>query len=254
MDKPMMVEILNIVDETPVHRSFILDVGVDAVPGQFCMLWIPGLNEKPMSFSGIGDKTRVTVKKIGEFTKEMFKLKAGDKIGFRGPYGNGFTILDGYVCLVGGGCGIAPLSPLADIVGGKAIIAAKNESELMLVEEFKSAGLEVVIATDDGSSGVKGFAHEALASLLDEKSFDCIYSCGPELMMKGVYDLCCERGIECQLSLERYMKCGIGICGSCTISGKRVCMEGPVFEKNELKGTEFGEFTRDECGVKKGLK
>ncbi|MFH1403183.1 MAG: dihydroorotate dehydrogenase electron transfer subunit [Candidatus Altiarchaeota archaeon] len=251
MDKPVMVEIIGVKEESKNHKTFTLDVKVDAVPGQFCMLWLPGLNEKPMSFSGIGEQAKVTVKKLGDFTKQMFRMKQGDEIGFRGPYGRGFAVLDGEACLVGGGCGIAPLLPLADEVDGLAIVAAKSRSDLILVKEFRDSGLDVVVATDDGSEGVKGFAHEVLAQQISERDFGCVYTCGPEVMMKTIMDVCDESDTECQLSLERYMKCGIGICGSCTLSGMRVCVEGPVFNADELRGTEFGVYTRDGCGCRR---
>jgi dihydroorotate dehydrogenase electron transfer subunit len=253
MDKPELVEIIEVRDETPRHKTYTLDVTVNAVPGQFCMLWIPGLDEKPMSFSGLRSEVKVTVKKVGEFTGELFKMTEGDEIGFRGPYGSGFTPAGGNVCVVGGGCGIAPLAPLADKVDGTAIIAAKSRDELMFTGEFREEGFNVIISTDDGSAGVKGMAHQVLGGLLESERFSCVYTCGPEIMMKKVLDLCIQHGVECQLSLERYVKCGIGVCGSCTIAGMRVCVEGPVFEGSQLAGTEFGVYTRDACGCRRGL-
>jgi dihydroorotate dehydrogenase electron transfer subunit len=209
------------------------------------------VNEKPMSFSGVDGKVKVTVKKVGRFTSHLFMLDKGSKIGFRGPYGHGFEYVAGNVCLVGGGCGIAPLKPLKDKLKGHVIISAKSEAELLFADEFKSAGLKVHLATDDGSTGKKGFAHEVLADLMEEERFKCVYACGPEIMMRKVLDICEERKTPAQLSLERYMKCGIGLCGSCSIGGMRVCKEGPVFKGEQLVNTEFGVYTRDASGSKR---
>jgi dihydroorotate dehydrogenase electron transfer subunit len=109
----------------------------------------------------------------------------------------------------------------------------------------------VIITTDDGSLGIRGFTTDALKGLLKEESFDCVYTCGPEMMMKKVFGLCKEFGVECQASLERYMKCGIGVCGQCCIDGLRVCKDGPVFSSEQLrKLDEFGVFERNKSGCK----
>jgi dihydroorotate dehydrogenase electron transfer subunit len=215
------------------------------------MLWLPGVNEKPMSLSNIKGKAEVTVKKVGRFTSNMFMLGAGSKLGFRGPYGNGFDYVPGKVCLVGGGCGIAPLKPLKDKLRGHAIISAKTSGELLFEDDFREAGLKVHIATDDGTKGEKAFAPQLLEKLIGKEEFKCVYACGPEIMMRKVLDICAKNGVPCQLSLERYMKCGIGLCGSCTIAGMRVCKEGPVFKGEQLAKTEFGIYTRDASGSKR---
>jgi len=251
MDKPRMVDILDVKINSPLHRTFTLDVEADARAGQFCMLWIPGVNEKPMSLSGVDGKLQVTVKKLGMFTSHMFMLEKGGKIGFRGPYGHGFEYVPGNVCLVGGGCGIAPLKPLKDKLKGHAIISAKSAEELIFADEFKAAGFKVHLATDDGSKGKKALAHEVLEDLMGEERFKCVYACGPEIMMRKVLDICNDKRTQTQLSLERYMKCGIGLCGSCSIAGMRVCKEGPVFKGEQLTNTEFGVYTRDASGSKR---
>jgi len=251
MDKPQMVEILDVAFDTSEHRTFTLDIEVDARPGQFCMLWLPCINEKPMSLSATEGKVQVTVKKLGQFTTRMFMMDAGDKIGFRGPYGKGFELVAGDVCLVGGGCGIAPLRPLAKKLKGDALISAKNAGSLLFADHFASQGFAVHQATDDGSAGEKAFAHELFGKLVEDSDYSCVYCCGPEPMMEAVHNICQSRGLESQLSLERYMKCGIGICGSCSLSGLRVCKEGPVFSGKELSATEFGSYSRDATGSRR---
>jgi|WetSurMetagenome_2_1015567.scaffolds.fasta_scaffold443253_1 dihydroorotate dehydrogenase electron transfer subunit len=253
MDKPTMVRITRLRRLTPHHIEYTLDAEADAMPGQFCMLWLPGVNEKPMSFSNVRGKAQVTVKLAGPFTAKLFGLANGDMIGFRGPYGNGFKPVKGRVCLVGGGCGTAPLRPLKDVVKGDAVISARTSDELLYENDFKKAGFKVHIATDDGSKGKKAYASQVLETLLEKTAYTCVYACGPEIMLKKVHDACLKRRVPCQLSLERYMKCGIGICGSCTISGMRVCKDGPVFSAKDLKGTEFGIFTRDASGSRRDM-
>jgi len=251
MDKPELVDILNVKTLTSQHRTFTLDREIDARAGQFCMLWIPGINEKPMSLSNVKGKAEVTVKKIGRFTSHMFMMDKGTQIGFRGPYGHGFEYVAGKICLVGGGCGIAPLLPLKDKLKGHAIISAKNGGEILFEDEFKKADFTVHTATDNGSAGVKALAHEALDRVMEHEKFKCVFACGPEPMMSGVLSVCKKHGTPCQLSLERYMKCGIGLCGSCTIAGMRVCKEGPVFRGEQLENAEFGVFTRDASSTKR---
>lgn len=251
MDRPRMVEILDVADVNSMHKTFTLDVEAEVHPGQFCMLWIPRVNEKPMSISNIEGKLEVTVKQVGDFTKKLFEMEAGDKIGFRGPYGNGFKYVPGKVLLVGGGCGIAPLRPLKDKLKGYALLSARSSDHLMFERDFADAGFKVEVATDDGSAGFKGYAHELLGEMLQKHDVKCVYCCGPELMMKKVLDLCAESNVASQLSLERYMKCGIGVCGSCSLAGMRVCKEGPVFSGEKLLGTEFGHYSKDASGTRR---
>lgn len=245
-----MVEILDVVFHNSGHRTYTLDIEVDAKPGQFCMLWIPAVNEKPMSLSGIDGNVQITVKKIGKFTQNLFMLDKGDTIGFRGPYGHGFDLVAGKTCLVGGGCGIAPLRPLMKRLKGDVVLSSRDVESLLFENEFSSNGFNVYVSTDDGSKGDKGYAHETFSKLIEKNNYACVYSCGPEPMMAQIMKICNETNIPAQLSLERYMKCGVGICGSCSLSGLRVCKEGPVFDAVTLSKTEFGRWGRDSTGSK----
>ena len=242
-----VVEIEEIVNETPTMKTFFFEDDSEPKPGQFYMIWLPGTDEFPMSISHIGKKLGFTVKRIGLGTKKMHSLKEGDKIWIRGPYGRGFEIINGTALIVGGGSGVATLGPLMDRVKGDVIIAARNKKELLFTNRFQ--GGKVYLATDDGSAGFKGFATELAEILLKRERYDIIYTCGPEIMMRKIIDMALERGIRVQASLERLMKCGIGICDSCTINGYRVCMDGPVFNESELKHMEdLGRYQRDASG------
>jgi len=110
---------------------------------------------------------------------------------------------------------------------------------------------ETIVATDDGSEGFKGFVTVALREAISERKPDCVYTCGPERMMADVVGICEEAGVPCQLSLERYMKCGFGVCGACAIDGFLVCKHGPVFTGEAIKRiAEFGKTRRDASGKK----
>ncbi len=250
-----MAKILEVREENPRIKTLILELGMKAVPGQFAMVWVPGMNEKPFSLSGcVEGKAWVTVAKVGAFSERLHQMKAGEQVGIRGPFGNGFKMKGEKVAVVGGGCGSAPLGFLVDELrkAGKKVdfvVGAKTKGELFFVERARNAGAEVVVCTDDGSDGRKGFTTDALAELLGKEKLDCVYTCGPEMMMKKVVGICGEKGVECQASLERFMKCGFGVCGQCAIDGMLVCRDGPVFEGKKIaKMKEFGSLKRNACG------
>lgn len=261
VNAPRMVEIKQVKVDSPLVKTFTLDTSLPGVrPGQFLMLWIPGIDQKPFSLSRL-DPVEVSVKSVGKFTEAMNSLETGDLVGVQGPYGNGFKVTGDRVCILGGGVGIAPLAPLAEEATGKcgkvtAVLGAKTADELILVDRFKSAGAEVIEVTDDGSCGLKCFVPDALEKLLKEgRKFDQIYSCGSEAMMKKILDLAVNNKLAGQFSVERYMKCGFGVCGQCSIDpkGMRVCKDGPVFTVEVLVDSEFGKYTRNAAGSRKGV-
>jgi len=222
-------------------------------PGQFYMIWMPNVDEVPMSASYISMEKGITVKEVGDATRALCKLKVHDRIGVRGPFGNGFKIPKGRVLIAGGGTGMASLLPAAEEIGNPGrvdvLIGAKTASELILLERARKASNEVQISTDDGSRERKGTVVDMVQEHLEGKRYDMVLGCGPERMLSSMLKVCDKASVECQLSLERYMKCGVGLCGSCVIDGIRVCKEGPVFSSAELrKMKEFGSSRRDECG------
>jgi len=254
---PINARITRIVDETPSTKTFFLDLTLDGKPGQFVMVWIRGVDEIPMSLSY---PDAITVQKVGDATSALFKLKEGDSVGIRGPIGNGFTLRGESILLVAGGVGAAPLAPLAEMARDKKIrvktlLGAKTCNELLFVKRFRSAG-DLQMATDDGSEGHRGPVTELLDGL-DLREYSQIYSCGPEKMMSGVLNMAKNANIasKTQFSLQRYIKCGMGICGTCCIdpSGLRVCVDGPVFSGEALIDSEFGRYARDASGRKMEL-
>jgi dihydroorotate dehydrogenase electron transfer subunit len=249
---PVPVTIGRIKQETPSVRTFFFDTPYSFVPGQFVMVWVPGTDEIPMALSS---ENSITVQNVGDATSALFKLQKGGMLGIRGPFGNGFSKAE-KVLAIAGGVGAAPLLPLvrADCVM-TLLLGARTESELLFVDVLDEC-TDVLIATDDGSLGMKGFVTQ-LMDELNLGAYDRIAVCGPEVMMRAVLANVEEKSIahKTEFSLHRYMKCGVGVCGSCCIdpSGLRVCHDGPVFTGDKLLKSEFGHYMRDASGRKKNI-
>ncbi|MEE8354191.1 MAG: dihydroorotate dehydrogenase electron transfer subunit [Candidatus Bathyarchaeia archaeon] len=229
-----------------------------ASPGQYAMIWIPGGEEVPMSLSTIspGGESSFTVRGVGEATNILCNMVKGDKVGIRGPFGTGYTLVGNEPLLVAGGSGVASLLPLAEAFIEKGvkptfILGARTESDLPFRGRLEELlGDRLVLSTDDGSCGFDGFSSQCAEKLMDERRFDAVYTCGPELMMVAVFDEAESRGIPVQASLERYIKCSHGLCGSCAIGPYRVCMDGPVFGSEKLREVreDFGSRKMDPTG------
>jgi dihydroorotate dehydrogenase electron transfer subunit len=254
-DLPSIVNIEKIVKETPNHKSFSFTYEIDHFePGQFFMVWLPEIDEKPMSVTSYDDTTCqafITVEKKGIFTSELFELEEGDTFGIRGPYGHGFSIREN-ACIIGGGCGIAPIRPLL-MKSKKAtvILGARSKDLILFREQFPEANF----ATDDGTFGFKGFTSQVLEEQLSKKNFSLVQACGPEIMMKRIFEICENNNIPCECSLERYMRCGMGICADCVCGNQMVCKDGPVFGSEKLRHmTDFGHYARLKSGKKVALK
>jgi dihydroorotate dehydrogenase electron transfer subunit len=249
---PVIVTITRVRNETANIRSFFFDQPFVFNPGQFVMVWVPGVDEIPMALSS---PNSITVQNVGDATGALFGLERGNKLGIRGPFGNGFTQGE-KILAIAGGVGAAPLLPLvkADCVM-TMLLGARTETELLFVDQLDEC-TDVMIATDDGSQGVRGFV-TAIMDDINLLAYDRIAVCGPEVMMRSVLAKVTEKGLEhkTEFSLHRYMKCGVGVCGSCCIdpSGLRVCRDGPVFTGDILQKSEFGHYMRDASGRKKNI-
>ena len=263
---PHICTIERLVDETPTVRTLFFhdEVLANVKPGQFAMVWIPGVNELPMSvmISEKVDEAGLTVRKRGESSTALYNLKIGDKIGVRGPYGNSFEITNGKILLIGGGTGLVPLMRLIKYSNPDwttnqiTVLMGSKTKEEVFFEDISNKMLthsqnpQIIPVTEDGSYGEKGYVTDVLEKLLEENTYDAIYTCGPELMMHKVVKLANEKGIFVQASLERMMKCGVGICGSCCVNEDLVCRDGTVFDGQYLaKNTEFGHFERTKSGI-----
>jgi len=247
---PVVITITEIIQETPTIRTFRFDREFVFIPGQFVMVWVPGADEIPMALSA-GDS--ITVARVGDATSALFAMNEGDLLGIRGPFGNGFSI-SGRTLAVAGGIGASPLMPLAaNGMANTFLLGARTADELVFRNRLEST-IDLRVATDDGSHGHHGFVTNLMEDL-DLSLFEHICVCGPEMMMKNVLATLEGKGLSerGQFSLHRYMKCGIGVCGSCCMdpSGLRVCRDGPVFAGNILAGSpEFGKYTRSASGNK----
>ncbi|MFW9930637.1 MAG: dihydroorotate dehydrogenase electron transfer subunit [Candidatus Thorarchaeota archaeon] len=237
-------------------------------PGQFLMIWVPGVDEIPMSISGCDDlgNWSFIVKNVGECTDALFHLNVDDFIGIRGPYGTCFSLPSkkvSKVLLVAGGTGIAPLNFLAKKLISHEIYTviiegARVLDELVFKSKIKKDFSEILYCTDDGSYGQKGFATEIFEKIINEESSKrlkeiVVYTCGPEKMMYNVFQICEQKNIPVQASLERMMRCGCGLCGLCAVDpiGLLVCKDGPVFDSKTLRDMgDFGKYKRDMTGNK----
>jgi dihydroorotate dehydrogenase electron transfer subunit len=257
-----IVTIEKVIDETPTVRTLVFSDSImpNVLPGQFAMVWIPGINELPMSvmISKESGKAAFTVRKHGLASTGLFNIKVGEKIGIRGPYGNTFDIKQGKLLLVGGGTGLVPMMRLLTHVKSTddvtVLIGAKSKDEVFFEDLandlLKNNPHNVIISTDDGSYGEKGFVTDIVEKLVNESHFDGVYTCGPEKMMYKTVQSAHSRGIFVQASLERMMKCGVGICGSCCVGEDLACKDGTVFDGNHLsKNNEFGYSHRNKAGI-----
>jgi len=231
LPKPIIIN--RIINENYKVKTFVSKTEIKSKPGQFILVWLPRLAERP--FAVVDDSPLAfTVAKVGKFTQALHNLKEGDRIWFRGPFGKGVFKLEGEEhLLIGGGYGVAPLYFLAkkSLKGHKMtmIIGAKSKNELLFEEKFNRLRIKVQVATEDGSRGENGLAPNLLYKILSEKKVDCVYACGPMPMLAKVVEICHNFKVNFQISLETIIKCGIGVCGSCSYQGKLVCQDGPVF-------------------------
>lgn len=245
-----VVKIKEVRDEAYDTKTFVFDWDAEVRPGQFIMIWIPGTDEIPMSVSWTkGREKSVTVKAIGDATRRLHELKAGDRLSIRGPFGNGFDLSPKNILIVGGGVGTAAVLPAVAETGADTIIAARSDRDVILDSVAGGLAENVWIATDDGSRGFHGNAVQLMKEKAALKKYDCVVACGPEVMLFFLHKACKELGIPCQLSMERYMKCGAGVCGCCVMDDKRICRDGPVFTGEQADSfTEFWTSKRDAAG------
>lgn len=281
---PRTYRIKHIKQETEMVRTYTFDGSLGARPGQFVMVWIPGVDEKPFSVAyDSGSETKITFFAVGPMSEVLAACKVGDLVGLRGPFGTHYTWKPGeHIALVAGGYGAAPMYFVAEqtVHHGctlEVFVGARSKEHLLYLEELEALPhVSLHVATNDGSEGFKGFNVQQLEKMLevcqkgnkgvkgtkgrkgvqtsDIDPMDQVFACGPEMMLKAVSELTAKYEIPSQLSLERYMKCGYGICGNCVVDplGIRLCCEGPVVRNDVcVQISEFGKYHRDSVGRKK---
>lgn len=220
----------------------------DMYPGQFVQVLIENSGHtylrRPISINFL-DKEKnelwLLVRGAGEGTKSLLRIDVGSILNLVLPLGKRFSLKSGRALLVGGGVGVAPLLLLGKTLSEHGtdvsfLLGARSEADLLLVDEFAKYGT-VFLSTEDGSIGEEGLV---TCNSAMQSDFDIIQCCGPLPMMKAVAKIARRRGIECEVSLENMMACGLGACLCCvedTVSDGNVCVckEGPVFNINELK-------------------
>ncbi len=227
-------------------------------PGQFSMLYMPGIGDIPVSVSAYSDDGKAlvhTVREVGAVSAALCAMKAGDWLGVRGPFGNGWPVdaaADRDLIVIAGGLGLAPVRPAIQQAiddsgrGGKTVVfyGSRSPSALLfrddLLQWAVSGVAEVRTTVDRAEPGWRGNVG-LVTSILDRAAFDAesavAFVCGPEVMMRfAVFDLL-SRGLSADrifLSLERNMHCGIGLCGHCQLGPKFICTDGPVFPYSEI--------------------
>ena len=222
-------------------------IAENAKPGQFISVYSKDgsrLLPRPISICEVdGSRLRIVYRVVGKGTEEFSAYKAGEVLDIQGPLGNGFTLFDKKAILMGGGIGIPPMLELAKQLRCEKDIVVGYRDELFLIDDLSKYG-NVVIATEDGSTGTKGNVIDAVR----ENALDCevIYACGPKPMLRAIKQYAEENGIEAYLSMEEKMACGIGACLACVcrttevdehsqVHNTRVCKEGPVFNSKEVE-------------------
>jgi dihydroorotate dehydrogenase electron transfer subunit len=247
-------------EEAENIRTFVFKGTLHSKPGQFCMLWIPECDEKPFSIARDYDgEIWLTICKVGKATTQLFEMKEGDRVGLRGAFGHGFsTVSNKKVVLIGGGYGTAPLhftGKCHQEAGSDVtmVIGARSKNLLIWEKESQDSGFRTLVATNDGSAGIEGFTTHILEKLLSEEKIDLVQTCGPEKMMKAIAEMCIANKVACEISVERYMKCGFGICGQCVVeTGEKMCQTGPVVTaKKAMTFSDFGVFHRGAEGQRK---
>ncbi len=256
---PKKVEILGVLDESRDVKTLRLDVrNSKHEPGQFMELSVFGYGEIPVSISSsptLRDYIDLSVKNVGSVTSVVHEAEPGDIVGVRGPYGRGFPVKDVGGCdllFIGGGIGLAPLRSFIDYIrderegfGDVSILyGARTADDMVFKQEFDDwrSMFDLHLIADMESSGWYGrvgFVNELLSDVSPDIKNTYAIVCGPSIMMKSVLKSLKDMQFpdeQIMLSFERRMKCGIGKCGHCNIGDRYVCIDGPVFRYDKVKG------------------
>jgi len=258
ISQPIIIKISKIIDEGSNFKTFVFDFDLKAKPGQYIMLWMPGVNLKPFSICWQTKKQfALTVLKVGAYTQKLFELNTGDQLGFLGPYGTSYDLNNDKkkILIMGGGSGLASVVFLAQAAREQNmevdfLLAAKTKEQIIFEDWLTNIGVNVFHRFKDDKYER---AFDIFKDLSNKNQYDAWYACGPELLLKKIVNLSLKKDIFCQVSLERYMKCGIGVCGSCCVDplGICLCQTGPVVNNHFAdKITEFSKYHRNAAGDK----
>jgi len=233
------------------------DIDIAAEPGQFCLVWLPGIGEKPFCIAG-RHPLKLGIAKAGKVTGALYNLRVGEEVMVRGPFGNSFPTA-GRMVIVAGGCGAASIRLLAQEANDPTIILGADRADNLLFRKDLAAAGELIVATEDGSAGCQGTTVDVLRELLAEGDWSDVIFCnaGPERMMVAAAEL--ERRVvppeQIYFSIDRHTECAIGLCGKCALDGYRMCVDGPVFSMAQLPpDTAFGRWRRSPSGRRTPVK
>ena len=226
------------------------EIASAARAGQFISVYTKDKSKllpRPISLCGIDRERgilRIVYRVAGAGTAEFSAYRAGDSVEIMGPLGNGFTLKDKKAILIGGGIGVPPMLELMkELSCERTAVLGYRDQQLFMKDEFEACG-PVCVATEDGSAGTKGNVLDAIRE--QGVQGEIIYACGPTPMLRAVKAYAMEKGIECYISLEERMACGIGACLACVcqskdvdshshVHNKRICKDGPVFAAEEVE-------------------
>lgn len=225
------------------------EIASQAIAGQFVSVYTHDGSKmlpRPISLCWIDREAgtlRLVYRVVGFGTKEFSQLKAGDTVDILGPLGNGFMKSDKKAILIGGGIGIPPMLQLAKELDCEKSVVLGYRDEIFLNEEFEPYA-QVYMSSEDGQHGVKGNVIDAIKEYGVDGAV--IYACGPTPMLRGIKAYAMENGIECQISMEEKMACGVGACLACVcktkeidehsqVHNRRICKDGPVFYAEEVE-------------------
>ena len=189
--------------------------------------------------STAGGRVKIFYRVVGRGTETLSTKRIGERLNILGALGNGYSPREGKILLVGGGMGLAPLLCAAENYSADVLIGGRTSNEVIFWQkEFRPHVEKISITTDDGSYAKKGFVIDLLPEILSAGNYSAIYTCGPEVMMRGVAKLAKEKNLPCEVSFEKRMACGLGACLSCSIDTadgrKKVCKDGPIFNAEKV--------------------
>ena len=254
---PKQYKILEYLKETDDTFTIKVDMQGHNDPGQFVEVTIPGVGEAPISICSYSkDYIKLNIRQVGNMTNALQKLKVGDSIFLRGPFGKGYPMKHfkgDSLIIVGGGCGVAPLKGIIDYVENKRkdfkdihlFLGFRSPNDILFKKELndwrKNFNLNITVDNNDHGkfcyNAKVQFVTEAIKNTeLDNKN-KVVFICGPPIMIKFVIGILKDKGFnddQIFLSFERHMKCGVQKCGHCMMNGKYVCKDGPVFRYDEV--------------------
>jgi len=258
---PKKVKIIEFHQESPDNVSIVIDFKVKHQPGQFVQLSLPGIGEAPISICSCSDKyMKLDIRAVGSVTNSVSKLREGDYVYVRGPYGKGYPMegLEGNnIVLIGGGSGVAPLKGIIDYVADhrkhylkmSLFLGYKTVNDVLFKREIphwnKKYDLMISVDKADKSESLAGydlnigFIADYVRKADISRRNTIVFLCGPPIMINKIIVYLKDKGFDSSqlyVSAERLMQCALGICGHCMIHGKYTCLDGPVFRVDELEG------------------